>query len=415
LLPAEVQIPLPNAQYAVDPRRFLAGPTIRSAGDVLADAIGPSKAERYFGENIEDKKAALAAVQGLPQRLARELQAIAGNLASQFDQLPASVAVNLGDALKRDVNGLADQISDALNLPNDIRDKLRHAVTDGPGELLRLIDANTYKAKQRAAELNIPGALPDSADELLRGGVRTPFGETRALNRLRENRINELRGRYDRLSGQLKADPGNTDLATDRGFAADELKELQRQLADTKYGIEDLRSSLEDFGLSVRSSLETNVGGAFADIILGSGNAAEAVRGFARDVVQSFSQLASRNLVAGLFGDLLTPGYSSGGNAGLIGSLFSGIKGHADGGIVGRKSLSWVAEEGPEAVVPLKGGAIPVALLGRGGGGDDAKVFIVVDSLESAFAKGLNKNRDTVVDLVGRQLMKGGRLSKIRS
>jgi hypothetical protein len=60
LLPAEVQLPFPNAQYAVDPRRFLAGPSIRSAGDVLAAAIGPSKAERFFGEGIEDKTTALA-------------------------------------------------------------------------------------------------------------------------------------------------------------------------------------------------------------------------------------------------------------------------------------------------------------------------------------------------------------------
>jgi hypothetical protein len=110
-----------------------------------------------------------------------------------------------------------------------------------------------------------------------------------------------------------------------------------------------------------------------------------------------------------LFGDLLTPG--AGGNAGLIGNLFSGIGKHADGGIIHGRQISWLGENGPEAVIPLKGGAVPVQMNGRGDG--DGKVYIVVDSAEAAFAKGFNRHRDTMINLVAREMGVGGKLRKI--
>jgi hypothetical protein len=213
-------------------------------------------------------------------------------------------------------------------------------------------------------------------------------------------------------------------LATDRAFVGDELKELQRQLADTRWGVEDLQQSFEDMGLSVRDSLTQNVGSAFADIITGTGDASDALRGFARDVIQTFSQLAARNLIGGL----LSPLAGKGGD-GLLGELFGGFVGAANGAVlpggfqafangspvVSKPTLGLIGEgRYNEAVIPLPDGrTVPVRMTDERGGDGSGRTFVIVHSEDELFLKGFHRNRDTVLNTITGEIMRpGGRLRK---
>ncbi|MFI5330043.1 MAG: hypothetical protein ACHQ2F_03265 [Desulfobaccales bacterium] len=58
-------------------------------------------------------------------------------------------------------------------------------------------------------------------------------------------------------------------------------------------------------------------------------------------------------------------------DGGLLPGSFNALPGFADGTIISRPTLGWIGEgSGPEAVIPLRGGSIPVDMQGNGGGGD---------------------------------------------
>jgi hypothetical protein len=51
----------------------------------------------------------------------------------------------------------------------------------------------------------------------------------------------------------------------------------------------------------------------------------------------------------------------------------TGVRGYADGGVSMSKELAWVSENGPEAHIPLNGGAVPVKMSGGGMGDPEIK------------------------------------------
>jgi hypothetical protein len=437
---AETRLDFPDAfQLLRNP--FDSGIRTRTAGELLDQAFGPERSDKFFRDQINDREGALTAVKHLPQRLERELQAVSGTLASQFQALPSSVAQKLGGALIASTNGLADEISDALRLPPEIRARLRRSVSDGPEELLRFIGNQTYEAQQRAAALGLPNALPATADELLRGGASTPFGQTRAANRIRDGRLKQLKADYKLITQKLANDPNNSDLQIAQGFKAEDLKNIQAELAQTRFGIEDVRASLEDLGYAARSSFEQGFSDGIYSAITGIGTLEDAVRGFAQSTIRAFADMASRNLVAGLFGDALTPGQGT--NFGLLGRLFSGIGARftgsginssggagsrpygppvptfGNGGIAPAGQLGLVGFDSrlPEAVVPMSGrafggaSAIPVEL--RGHSQAPVNVWVVAD-IDQAIQQGMDRRTDAVVSLIGKEMTRpGGKLRKV--
>jgi phage-related minor tail protein len=85
-----------------------------------------------------------------------------------------------------------------------------------------------------------------------------------------------------------------------------------------------------------------------------------------------YSRLINGQVVTGYYNSTgqwvaISSGTSSGGTMSWGGTRsptsYSGVTWHAEGGIVDRPTLSMFGEAGPEAFVPLKGGAIPVKLL----------------------------------------------------
>jgi len=79
-------------------------------------------------------------------------------------------------------------------------------------------------------------------------------------------------------------------------------------------------------------------------------------------------------------------GKAGGGISGAVGEI-GGLFGFAEGGVVTRPMAAMVGEAGPEAIIPLRGGSVPVEFIGGGGGGaqvstnDTYNVSINVQSL----------------------------------
>lgn len=113
----------------------------------------------------------------------------------------------------------------------------------------------------------------------------------------------------------------------------------------------------------------------FSDIVSGGENASKALMNLVKRLADAALQAAllGDGPLAGLFG---TKG--SGGNVGgLIGALFSGFSGRASGGSVTAGRPYIVGENGPELMLPGKGGyVVPNAALAAAGGGGGMNVTV---------------------------------------
>ncbi|HQQ01002.1 MAG TPA: hypothetical protein PLY86_21310, partial [bacterium] len=144
-----------------------------------------------------------------------------------------------------------------------------------------------------------------------------------------------------------------------------------------------------------------------------------------RDVLDSFVSSMQKRLADlatdWIFNSMgigkITPGQSGGGfmsilqSIPLIGNLFG--NGKAEGGLVGGPFGPAIAGErmgSVEAVIPLKGGAVPVRMIG---GGQSAAPIYVINTMDppSLVAAGLPSNARIITNQVGCDLRQGGPLS----
>lgn len=108
--------------------------------------------------------------------------------------------------------------------------------------------------------------------------------------------------------------------------------------------------AFRDFGMQATDIL----GDTFFDILHGKIKSLKDIwASFADAVQRSFSRGLAQRLIMG----------NAEGKGGLLSSLFSA----ADGGVFSRPSVTTIAERGPEAVIPLRGGKVPVQMSGGGG------------------------------------------------
>jgi len=124
--------------------------------------------------------------------------------------------------------------------------------------------------------------------------------------------------------------------------------------------------ALEQIG----GAISSNLGDAFTALITGTKSAKQAFTDMARsminDIVRITMQLMSMTIVKGLFGLAVL------GEGGIVpGHLSPRVRGRfAGGSIAGMHGFYELAERGqPEAVIPLRGGAVPVKMLGGRRGG----------------------------------------------
>jgi hypothetical protein len=276
----------------------------------------------------------------------------------------------------------------------------------------------------------------------------------------------------------LAANPDDPRAIVDAANAAKGYAELAARLRDVREELDQTSKAYKDFALSVRESLDANVGDAIGDLIRGTGSLKDALLGFANDIVDAFSRLAADQVLQGLIGNLGQPqkngevgqggGLLGGALGSVLGSVFGagggGAKAFAVGGVADKPTLALFGEKSQEAFVPMRAGKIPLGVTTTGqlfarlpgnrripasldggriktfaSGGAWANgitptnrkwtaenvptptydptnqagdIFVVAD-IDEAVQHGFVKGRDQLVNLMARDILKGGKLSKV--
>lgn len=173
--------------------------------------------------------------------------------------------------------------------------------------------------------------------------------------------------------------------------------DLQLRADQLRVTLEELAASSNQVGDQLRLIFEDSLTDPLIDVINRTKTADQGLKAFFNNIAQSLLRLAAQNISETLFGSLF--GKRSGGGADLLGSFFglfgsrsggaaaagaagggfSGADWFGDGGIMTsrgrlplmqyqhggvaiRPQIAVFGERGPEAFIPLKGGAVPVSL-----------------------------------------------------
>jgi TP901 family phage tail tape measure protein len=140
-----------------------------------------------------------------------------------------------------------------------------------------------------------------------------------------------------------------------------------------------------DFGKNIADSF----GSAFQGVIAGTEKMSDAFKRMGQNILSILEQSIMKLI---LFGNLTGEKNSTGGYGGLFGSVIKLVGSlvsptpyappSAEGGVFNSPQVRLIGEAGPEAVIPLRGGKVPV----EGGGGDTYVTFIEATDVDS-FAK----------------------------
>jgi len=271
-------------------------------------------------------------------------------------------------------------------------------------------------------------------------------------------------GGRQRLEGQITEAFGAYQSAkpgADKDAAAFALLQTIHNLETADAKVRELRRSVDyltegwlEFGVAARDAFQNSLGSALDDMIWRGGKLKDVLLGFAHDITRAFTQMASKDITQGLFGDAFTR--NNAGNVttqfgGIFASLFGGGGGssaaassagagvdayagvaagaefggggivpgfipfhsYADGGIAMSRTLGLIAETGnPEAFVPLRSGKIPVEMRGGGGGGTPVVHVTVVANHDELVRRGLHKNSDLIVDMATQAVIKNKKLGR---
>lgn len=182
------------------------------------------------------------------------------------------------------------------------------------------------------------------------------------------------------------------DMVTANLDAYEKIKAAQAGLAEDIQGVmgSNLGNALSDFATQSKSAKES-----FSDF----------ADSFANDVARMLAQKAALAAIGGLFSMM------SFAEGGIMPGQFMSITPMQHGGIYNRPTLGLIAEAGsPEAVVPLKGGKIPVDLKGKAH--QERPTYIVnafsEEFMQQQINKALSQNAEVIVNMVQQDIMAGG-------
>jgi len=127
----------------------------------------------------------------------------------------------------------------------------------------------------------------------------------------------------------------------------------------------------------------------------------EYMRAFLKDIARMLSQLAAKMMMVGIISrvtGLFMPGGATNAAVGKLNAAritAGGYPTHAEGGIVTRPHFGLVGEAGPEAIIPLKRGSVPVEL--KGGAGRNVTVNFNISAMDGPSVKRvLHEERRTI-------------------
>lgn len=325
------------------------------------------------------------------------------------------------------------------------------------------LDVYNALADRQFADLDRPSRLGDSPSGSFAERLSSISGRRNAFETDQEKLTNlkNLAMNYADELARAKEDGGMSPAALAEADA--KLNDFIASFDELNKKLNYTRQAFIDFAVGVRSALESNLSNAIAGLIDGTATLGDALKGFAKDIIRTFSDIASRNLIRSLLGDFGNAGannpLSAGGGIlgpllGGIGRLFSGggakanggifqggFRAFAGGGIASSPTFGLVGEgRHPEAIIPMPGGTIPmvataggfaVSLPGNrlvptsmkyssftgamgssvGGMGMNQNIFVVA-SLDDAVKHGLRANKDLVVNIAAKDIVKGGKIGK---
>jgi len=350
-------------------------PLVKILGSMIERILALKKAwaEGGIGGVYRDIIAAQEA-----EKAANRPAAASGTLASLGITLPYSKVVK-----KPEAPGLIDQdkrIKELLDVNKDWRDSLsKQALVDermawaelgnemaGTGETFDQMLAR-QKALKEVLESSVPLYETVKEDWGAIGNELVATAEAYGIT------VDELLRIRDVLDSGIK----------DNAHFVDSLKEISK--------------TWNDFGQTIADNFNTM----FVDTLTnGFKNMGDAFKKFCNSLLNSFVSAIGKMIVEwALFQTTTTGGETKksflGGGSGLgtvIGWLGS-IVGLQEGGIFNRPTPAVVGEAGPEAVIPLKGGKIPIE--GGAGGGNTTVIMYIeatdVDSFERKYGGSVTK------------------------
>lgn len=205
--------------------------------------------------------------------------------------------------------------------------------------------------------------------DVARGQLR--YLETGGLARQREQ-LEKARAAYD---------PDDERTVGDLARATSEYARLIEQTDDLRYRTNELRQAYDELAAGVRDALEDSIGRGLESIILKTGTAGDALKDLGRSLVSLWSQMATKQLLAGLVGQWgQQVGTTSSGApvwgqlGGILGGLagaFTGggasagtVKAYAAGGVATGPTFGVFGEQRIESLIPSPGGRVPLAVRG---------------------------------------------------
>ncbi len=159
----------------------------------------------------------------------------------------------------------------------------------------------------------------------------------------------------------------------------------------------------------IQGAMGSNLGDALGDFATQSKSAKEAFSDFADGVVNDITRIIAQKIaLAAVEGLFSISAYAEGG---VMPGRFMPITPMQHGGVYNRPTLGLVAEAGsPEAVVPLKGGGVPVEFKDKP---KSSSPTYIVNAFSEEFMqqqvnKALSQNGEVILNMVQQDIMAGG-------
>ena len=237
---------------------------------------------------------------------------------------------------------------------------------------------------------------------------------SKALADSRADSLNRLAEQYALLTGDtvtaIAADKAMEDQFIANNNLTDQQIVLIRQLgAIRRTEITQTAQYVQDLYSASTSTINQNL----ASALTGQMTFADAMKriwtDLASHVIQQILLIAEEQA---LLGGAKTAGAAWSGGTGLIG-LIGGLF-HQEGGIFNQPTLGVIGEAGPEAVIPLKGGKIPV----EGGAGAGSYTYnhtvnnVYATDVKS-FEDQIKRNPNAIVNVLQQNMRRGGEMKDI--
>ena len=351
-----------NLQLALRELTIASGDLAQRTSNTRGQIIGIAQDQEQFNNILSGFKTP----EGDLVRYINLIETLRGKLVGVYEQLPeAQRSLSLEELFPEDqANALARMlnVSTGASLSSLVSEQRDSPIARLGSEMSAMLDRDVNVAKRIETQYN------NAAQAFL------PFLRENAKFRKQESDI--LLSIQQIEDDRRKNELGLIELSGQKLSQMTAEEELLRsQLAL----IRQQHSDMGKLGATLGSSLESGLGKALNDIVVGAANAKEAFANMAKGMIQSLAQVITK-LLAVKFIESTLGGTGFGNFLGIgarSGAITEPVPGYAGGGIArGRESGYPAILHGTEAVVPLPNGKeIPVQM--RNGGGDNNVVVNV--------------------------------------